>query len=98
MAISKEIVRKHHDKYSTQDLHDYIADIEKIGEKTDGAVYYENLISTDSKSVAKEIESTIALNARCKNPLKHIVLSFGSENLSNEEVHKAAKNFEAPWF
>ncbi|HHK8568969.1 TPA: relaxase/mobilization nuclease domain-containing protein, partial [Vibrio parahaemolyticus] len=93
MAIPKEIIRKKHTDSSTQALLDYIADIEKTGDETDGAVYYENLLSSDAKGAVKEIESAILLNKRCKNPLKHIVLSFGSENLSNKEVRKAVKVF-----
>ena len=93
MAIPKEIERKNHSDSSTQALMDYIADIEKTGDETGGAVYYENLLSSDVKGAVKEIEAAILLNKRCKNPLKHIVLSFGSENLSNKEVRKAVKVF-----
>jgi hypothetical protein len=93
MAIPKEIIRKNHTDSSTQALLDYIADIEKTGDETGGTVYYENLLSSDAKGAVKEIEAAILLNKRCKNPLKHIVLSFGSENLSNKEVRKAVKVF-----
>ncbi|HHC7360978.1 TPA: LPD7 domain-containing protein [Vibrio parahaemolyticus] len=93
MAIPKEIMRKNHTDSSTQALMNYIADIEKTGEETDGAVFYENLLSSDAKGAVKEIEAAILLNRRCKNPLKHLVLSFGSENLTNKEVRKAVKVF-----
>lgn len=93
MAIPKEIIRKNHTDSSTQALLEYIADIEKTGDETGGAVYYENLLSSDVKGAVKEIEAAILLNKRCKNPLKHIVLSFGSENLSNKGVRKAVKVF-----
>jgi len=92
MAIAKEIARnekKNKGKPNVKDLARYIAD----AEKTRGAVYFENTLSTELKPAAKEMEATMQMSTRCKSPLKHLILSFGSEQLTNKEVHEATKTF-----
>lgn len=93
MAIAKDVSKRKDAKSSSKKLAEYIADLEKTGTKTGGAVYYENLVFKNAIDAAKEIESVVIMSKRCKDPLKHLVLSFKAEKLTNEQVHEAVKTF-----